>query len=98
MGINARKLKWGLIFIAAGTLLLANNYGLLSFEIEFSRDWPAILIAIGLLGAWEGIFHRGREKPRQPETVGSKKTIKEILEKIERGEMTAEEGAQRMKD
>ncbi|MEW5907378.1 MAG: DUF5668 domain-containing protein, partial [Elusimicrobiota bacterium] len=54
MEFNAGKVKWGLIFIAAGAMLLAHNYGLLSLEIKFSRDWPVILIALGIMGTWDG--------------------------------------------
>ncbi|KAF0125304.1 MAG: hypothetical protein FD189_1726 [Elusimicrobia bacterium] len=97
MEFNARKVKWGIIFIAAGAMLLAHNYGLLSFELKFSRDWPAILIAIGLLGAWDGVFYRNRGGQRG-DNPGAKKTIKEVLEKIERGEISAEEGARKIKE
>lgn len=98
MEFNARKVKWGIILITAGALLLAHNYGLLSFELKFSRDWPVILIAIGLLGAWDGIVCRSRRNPPRRENPETKKTIKDILEGIEKGEISAEEGARKMKD
>jgi hypothetical protein len=98
MEFNAKKVKWGLIFIAAGAMLLAHNYGLLSFEIKFSRDWPAILIAIGLLGTWDGIFYRSRGRQARGGNPEERKALREILEKIEKGEIKADEAARRLKD
>jgi len=98
MGFNARKVKWGVIFIAAGAMLLAHNYGLLSFEIRFSRDWPAILIAIGLLGAWDGLFHRSRARQPKEGDPEARKALRDILERIERGEIKAEEAARKLKE
>lgn len=98
MEFNAGKVKWGLIFIAAGALLLAHNYGLLSFEIKFSRDWPAILIALGLLGTWDGIFHRTRRRQQGGGNTEARKTLRDTLERIEKGEITAEEAASKLKE
>lgn len=98
MGFNARKVKWGAIFIAAGAILLAHNYGLLSFEIQFSRDWPAILIAIGLLGAWDGLFHGSHARQTGGGSRKEREALRDILEKIERGEIKADEAARRMKE
>jgi hypothetical protein len=98
MEFNAKKVKWGIIFIAAGTMLLAHNYGLLSFELKFSRDWPAILIALGLLGAWDGIFYRAPGRQTRRNNPEERKALREILEKIEKGEIKADEAARRIKD
>ncbi|MEA3306314.1 MAG: DUF5668 domain-containing protein [Elusimicrobiota bacterium] len=60
---KSSKLKWGLVLIAAGFVVLAHNYGLLSFSFNFYRDWPIILIAFGLMGIWKSIsFKNHREK------------------------------------
>jgi hypothetical protein len=98
MEFNAGKVKWGIIFIASGAILLAHNYGLLAFELKFSRDWPAILIALGLLGAWDGIFYRARRKQAAGGNAEKRKALREALEKIERGEMKADEAARRFED
>lgn len=98
MEFNAGKVKWGLMLISAGALLLAHNYGLLSFELKFSRDWPAILIALGLLGTWDGIFQRTRRRQAGGGGQEDRKGVREILEKIERGEMRAEEAARKIKE
>jgi len=44
------KLRWGLLFITAGVLLLLNNAGYLSWDywLDLLSWWPLILIAIGL--------------------------------------------------
>lgn len=98
MEFNAGKVKWGMIFIAAGAMLLAHNYGLLSFEIKFSRDWPAILIALGLLGTWDGIFHRARRRQQGGGNTEARKALRDTLERIEKGEISAEEAASKLKE
>ncbi len=97
MEFNAGKVKWGIIFVASGALLLAHNYGLLSFELKLSRDWPAILIALGLLGTWDGIFYRPRRRQPAGEGQDNRKALRDILEKLERGEIRAEEAVRKIK-
>ncbi|MDQ7774251.1 MAG: DUF5668 domain-containing protein [Elusimicrobiales bacterium] len=98
MEFNAGKVKWGLIFIAAGAMLLAHNYGLLSLEIKFSRDWPVILIALGIMGTWDGLFYRSRRKQQGGGNAEARKALRETLEEIEQGKISAEEAARKLKD
>ncbi|MFZ8835226.1 MAG: LiaI-LiaF-like domain-containing protein [Candidatus Caldipriscus sp.] len=44
-----------LIIALVGVVLLANNWG---FEISIKRDWPVILIILGILGILREIFKR----------------------------------------
>ena len=52
------RFRWGLLFIAAGVMLLLNNSGALSWDYwgELLMWWPLILIAIGI----EKIFLRSK--------------------------------------
>jgi hypothetical protein len=43
-----KRLFWALLWIGAGTLILLANYGLVPYTFSFHRDWPAILVLIGL--------------------------------------------------
>lgn len=43
-----RKTLWGLAFIAAGSLLLLSNHGVIDAQFSFRQDWPAIFVLIGL--------------------------------------------------
>jgi len=52
------KILWGLLFIAVGAWLLISNYGLVEHSFRFSRDWPILLIAVGLLKLFDVVFGR----------------------------------------
>ncbi len=55
------RLRWGLLFVLVGVLLLLNNAGYLSWDYWWDiirLYWPVILIAIGI----EMIFHKTRLK------------------------------------
>lgn len=41
-----REITTGLLFIALGGLLLANNLGMIDFNLR--QWWPAILVIIGI--------------------------------------------------
>ena len=51
-----RKFFWGLILIGIGGVLWANNFGLLAFSISFSRDWPLMVVVLGLMSVWNALF------------------------------------------
>jgi hypothetical protein len=41
------QIFWGLLFIAAGTILLLQRLGISDFEWTMRRFWPVIVIVIG---------------------------------------------------
>ncbi len=43
-----RKALWGLLWIGAGAYILLSNHGLIGGALSWGRDWPLILILIGL--------------------------------------------------
>ena len=95
---SMRKFFWGLILIGIGGLLWAHNFGLLAFSISFSRDWPLIVVAFGLISVWNALFgrHWWRAKGAKWGRGADKDRIKEILEELEKGAISADEAAKRM--
>lgn len=60
-----RTIIWGLIVIAIGAWIWLANLGVITSGIVFSRDWPVIIIIVGLLTVAEGVswaFRRGRNR------------------------------------
>ncbi|HTW91160.1 MAG TPA: hypothetical protein VMH22_05570 [bacterium] len=58
-----RTIIWGLIIMAIGFWIWLAKLGKITSGIVFSRDWPVIIIIIGLLTVGEGvswIIRRGR--------------------------------------
>ena len=53
--MRPRTVFWGLILIAIGILMWLSNLGAIPFAISFGRDWPVILMVIGITGIVEGI-------------------------------------------
>jgi hypothetical protein len=45
---TVKRIFWALLWIGAGTLILLANYGVVPYEFTFHRDWPAILVLIGV--------------------------------------------------
>ena len=95
---SMRKFFWGLLVVAVGLLLWAHNYGLIAFSFSFSRDWPLIVVAVGLMSIWRALFGRhwwaskcGCDgKDRIPSNA------RKILEEVEKGNISAEEAARKM--
>ncbi|MCG2725370.1 MAG: hypothetical protein L6420_03760 [Elusimicrobia bacterium] len=56
---------------------------------SFSRDWPVILMAFGILGVWRSISlkHHSEKTPSKDK----KRVIGNILKDIESGAKTAED-------
>ena len=60
-----RTIIWGLVVIAIGMWIWLANLGVITSGIVFRRDWPVIIIIVGLLTVGEGIswlFRRGRNR------------------------------------
>jgi hypothetical protein len=98
---TATKLLWGILWIALGTWILLSNYGLLTNGFSFHRDWPIVLIAVGLIILVRSFTRRrriveidhgsccGDEAPDKP-------ARSEILKAVEDGTMTADEAAAKL--
>ena len=50
-----RSILWGLIIIAIGLWVWLANLGVMPSGIVFSRDWPIIIVIVGLTAVAEGI-------------------------------------------
>jgi len=58
-----RTIIWGIIIIAVGMWIWLAKLGVITTGIVFSRDWPVIIVIVGLLTVGEGIswfVRRGR--------------------------------------
>lgn len=94
---SLRKFFWGLLVVAIGVLLWAHNYGLVTFAFNFSRDWPLIIVAAGLVSVWKAVFGRhwrAKCDCEPKERIPAK--AKKILEDLENGNINAEEAARKM--
>jgi hypothetical protein len=108
-----RKIMWGLFWILLGIFLLLSNHGLLGFDFSFSRDWPILLIAWGLmkildLVAWRDgrpshKFKIVREGCCHGEDLSkdhgetADSGRAEILKAVEEGRMSADEAAKKLR-
>ena len=60
-----RTIIWGLVIMAIGMWIWLAKLGVVASGIIFHRDWPVIIVIIGLLTVGEGIswiFRRGRKR------------------------------------
>jgi hypothetical protein len=58
-----RTIIWGIIIVAIGMWIWLAKLGVITTGIVFSRDWPVIIVIVGLLTVGEGIswfVRRGR--------------------------------------
>ena len=88
-----RKIYWSLIFIGIGVWILLSNYGVIMFN--FSRDWPILLIALGIAEILDVIFSVSKKKTRTH--VKSKSNVKEILDSLEKGNISIDEAEKKIK-
>jgi len=56
-----RTIIWGLVVAAVGVWIWLGNLGVVR-QIWFRRDWPLIIVIVGLLTIAEGIAHYIRRK------------------------------------
>jgi len=59
-----RTILWGAIIIAIGLWVWLANLGVMPSGIVFSRDWPIIIVIVGLMSVAEGIARFGRRRRR----------------------------------
>ena len=50
-----RTIIWGLVIIAIGMWIWLARLGVITSGIVFSRDWPVIIVIVGLLTVGEGV-------------------------------------------
>lgn len=58
-----RSIIWGLVVAAIGMWVWLANLGIITSGIVFRRDWPVIIVIVGLLTVGEGVswaIRRGR--------------------------------------
>lgn len=95
-----RKVLWGLFWLALGIFLLLSNYGIIGYQFSFSRDWPILLIAWGIMKIIDTLAWRKRKGSccSPLESEGDRQSREQILKAVEDGKMGAEEAAQRLKN
>jgi hypothetical protein len=57
-----RRIIWGFILIAIGLWIWFAKLGVISRGIEFHRDWPLIIVIIGIMTLVEAIIWKRRCK------------------------------------
>jgi len=86
-----------LVLLIAGTLIWLANMGILNWN--WGRDWPWILIVLGILGIAGAIWRRVRNAIRRKPTA--RRVIRvnraEILKDLEEGKITSEEAERRLR-
>ena len=78
---------WIFIFVVG---ILFWVFNLTGFGFEWSRDWPILLILVGLWGIIRGI------KPSKKRS--SKEHVKKLLDDVEAGKISGEEAAKKMEE
>jgi len=94
---SLRKFFWGLLVISIGLLLWAHNYGLIALSFSFSRDWPIVIVLVGLMSVWNALFGRhwwSKSGCESKEHIPSR--ARRILEDVENGNISAEEAIKKM--
>jgi hypothetical protein len=103
---TVHKVLWGLFWIALGSWILLSNYGLTACQFSFHRDWPVVLIAVGVIMLVRSFARRGHGwhgwRARHgtaccggPDT--DKQSREQILKAVEDGAMSADEAAAKLK-
>lgn len=97
LAFSMRKFFWGIMIVTAGGLIWADNLGYVELSFKFSRDWPVIIVAIGLMSVWDALFGRHWWAHKFGCRRSEKRVdVQAILEDLESGKINAEEAARRM--
>ncbi len=85
--------KFGVILLLAGILLIMSTYNI--FNLELSRDWPWILIIVGILI----IVDSGKSaiRRRREDSSISKSDRLELLNKLSKNEIDVDEVMRKFK-
>ena len=100
---TGHKLLWGLFWIALGAWLILSNYDLVAYQFSFHRDWPILLIAIGVLIIVRSftrrrpLWHQRDDGCCSVREAGAP-SREEILKAVEDGKMTADEAAAKLRN
>lgn len=86
------SLKIGLLFLGMGLLFWFGNLGLLPY-IEWERDWPWILIILGLWMIFSHLFGYSSKHRKR-----SRKKVIRILEDLETGKISPEEAIRKIRE
>ena len=85
--------KFGVILILAGILLIMSTYNI--FNLELSRDWPWILIIVGILVIIDSGKSAFRHK-RKNSSISKGERI-ELLNKLSKNEIDVDEVMRKFK-
>ncbi len=96
LAFSMRKFFWGIILAGTGALLWAHNLGYIGLSFHFGRDWPVIIVAIGLMSIWDALFGRQWWGHKISSGRPGSEKLSGILGALERGEIDAAEAARRM--
>jgi vacuolar-type H+-ATPase subunit I/STV1 len=94
--VKGNRISWGLTISLIGIVLLMSNHQISWFIFKFSRDWPIILIALGVLKVIDALS--AREWFRFSKTGTRRKDYHDIIEDIKDGEITVEEAIDKIKE
>jgi len=87
--------KAGIILISLGLLIWLGNMDLLPY-INWKRDWPWILILIGL---WLVVKYFVKILSRKGNSIAKKnEKIKKVLDDLESGKISAEEAIKKIRE
>jgi len=59
-----RTILWGIIIIAIGMWIWLAKLGVITSGIVFSRDWPVIIVIVGVMTLAEGVSWYIRRRSR----------------------------------
>ncbi|HBA61269.1 MAG TPA: hypothetical protein DCZ92_10730 [Elusimicrobia bacterium] len=96
LAFSMRKFFWGLAIAGFGGLVWASNLGMINISFRFGRDWPIIIVALGLMYVWDAIFGKHWWSHCCGKKQDKKEDIFKALEDLEKGKITPEEAIKRM--
>lgn len=59
-----RSIVWGIIIMAIGAWVWLSKIEVLTRGPTFRKDWPLIIVVVGVMTAVEGIVHSIRRRRR----------------------------------
>ena len=101
-----KAIKGSLFLVVLGMFIWLANMGYLAFW-NWGRDWPWILIVIGLAGIFKHLFFRRRHHVSLKANIESKgariaadikKVVKDVVARVEKGEISAEKAAEKIRE